>query len=137
MKKLALLLGTGVLAVGIAATSSQAASAPAHSASHVTRAQAKVSRLSISAASTGKLAFSTRSLKAKAGKVIITFTNHAPEAHNLTVVHGTNGAKVGATPTFTGGSKTLTLNLKAGKYTYYCSVPGHRMGGMQGTLTVS
>jgi uncharacterized cupredoxin-like copper-binding protein len=43
---------------------------------------------------------------------------------------------VGATPTFMGGTKTLKLTLKAGTYTYYCSVPGHRAAGMQGTLTV-
>ncbi len=148
MKKIAPVLGAAVVAVGIAATSGHAAPAPAHSAStashlasttgpNAVSAHAAVTRLSISAPASGKLAFSTKSLKAKAGKVIITFTNHAPEVHNLTVIRGTNGALLGSTPTFKGGSKTLTLTLKAGKYTYYCSVPGHRMAGMQGTLTVS
>ena len=35
-----------------------------------------------------------------------------------------------------GGTKTLTMTLAPGTYTYYCSVPGHRQAGMQGTLTV-
>jgi uncharacterized cupredoxin-like copper-binding protein len=26
--------------------------------------------------------------------------------------------------------------VKPGKYTFYCSVPGHEQGGMKGTLTV-
>jgi len=30
----------------------------------------------------------------------------------------------------------LTLDLKAGTYTFYCSVPGHRQAGMHGTLVV-
>jgi uncharacterized cupredoxin-like copper-binding protein len=44
---------------------------------------------------------------------------------------------LGATPTFSGGSRVLSLNLKAGKYSFYCTVPGHQMAGMQGTLTVT
>jgi plastocyanin len=28
------------------------------------------------------------------------------------------------------------IDLKAGTYTFYCSFPGHRAAGMQGTLTV-
>jgi len=48
------------------------------------------------------------------------------------------GAKVlGATQTFIGGSRKLTLALKPGTYTFYCSVPGHRQAGMEGTLRVS
>lgn len=78
----------------------------------------------------------TTSLTAKAGKVAIKFTNMAPEMHNVTIQQGTSGPTVGATPTFTGGTRTLAVNLKPGTYTFFCSVPGHRAGGMQGTITV-
>ena len=46
------------------------------------------------------------------------------------------GKVLGATPPFSGGTKTLSLNLPAGTYTFYCSVPGHEQAGMKGTLTV-
>jgi plastocyanin len=74
-------------------------------------------------------------LSAKAGKVTITMSNMSPLEHNVTIAQGST--VLGATPTFIGGSKTLTLSLKAGTYTFYCSVPGHRQAGMEGTLTVS
>lgn len=35
-----------------------------------------------------------------------------------------------------GGKEDLVVNLPAGEYTYYCTVPGHRQSGMVGTLTV-
>ena len=44
---------------------------------------------------------------------------------------------LGATPTFKGGSRTLTLKLKPGTYKFFCTVPGHRQAGMEGTLTVA
>ncbi len=65
----------------------------------------------------------------------INFTNTAPLAHNVTI-ESSSHAVVGATPTFQGGSKTLSVSLKPGTYKFYCSVPGHRMAGMEGTLTV-
>jgi plastocyanin len=85
----------------------------------------------------GSLKFNVTSLSTKAGKVTIQFTNKSPLAHNLTIQQGTSGATVGATPTFSGATKPLTVSLKSGTYTFFCSVPGHRQAGMQGTLTVS
>ena len=73
-------------------------------------------------------------LTAKAGKVTITMTNASPLEHNVTIEE--KGKVLGATPTFAGGARTLTLNLKPGTYKFYCSVPGHRAAGMEGTLTV-
>jgi plastocyanin len=35
-----------------------------------------------------------------------------------------------------GETVTETVNLSAGTYTFYCSIPGHRASGMEGTLTV-
>lgn len=35
-----------------------------------------------------------------------------------------------------GATTTQSVTLPAGTYTFYCSVPGHRAGGMEGTLTV-
>jgi plastocyanin len=91
--------------------------------------------LSLEANPEGQLKYNKASLTAKAGKVSIAFTNTAPLSHNLTVA-SSSGVVVGATPTFRGGSKTLTVSLKPGAYKFYCSVPGHRMAGMEGTLTV-
>jgi plastocyanin len=91
--------------------------------------------LSLAANPQGELKYSTSSLTAKAGSVSITFTNTSPLSHNLTVA-SSSGAVAGTTPTFQGGSKTLALNLKPGTYKFYCTVPGHRQAGMEGTLVV-
>jgi plastocyanin len=129
-----------------AASSSAAASAPSSTSSAAAAttpsssagsAGAAGGRLSLAADPSGQLKFTQTSLSAKAGKVSIKFTNKAPEAHNLTIQRGTNGPTVAATPTFKGGTQTVSVKLAPGTYTFYCSIPGHRMGGMQGTLTVS
>jgi plastocyanin len=151
----ALALGAAALSIGLAAcgssgssssasssaTSSSAAAGTSSSAAAGTSssaaAPAAASRtLSESADPTGKLAFTKPDLVAKSGKVTISFANMSPLPHNMTIQQGTSGAVVGHTPTFSGGAKTLTVDLKPGTYTFYCSVPGHRAAGMQGTLTV-
>jgi uncharacterized cupredoxin-like copper-binding protein len=91
--------------------------------------------LNLAANPEGQLSYDTKQLSAKAGTVMITMANASPVEHNVTIAEGSKA--LGSTPTFSGGSKTLTVKLKPGKYTFYCSVPGHRQAGMEGTLTVS
>jgi plastocyanin len=109
-----------------AGVSKPAATKPAASAT---------SFLSLAANPNGGLKYDTKSLTAATGKVSIDFTNISPITHNVTVANST-GTVIGRTPTFKGKSKTLELTLKPGTYTFYCSLPGHRMAGMQGTLSV-
>ena len=80
----------------------------------------------------GALAFDTGSLEAPAGTITIDFTNEASVPHNVTI----EGVDGGATSTFTASSESVTVDLAAGTYTFFCSVPGHREAGMEGTLTV-
>jgi plastocyanin len=96
---------------------------------------AAATKLALSADPAGQLAYNTKALSAKAGTVSIVMTNMSPLEHNVTVAAGSK--VLGATPTFTGGARTLTLKLKPGTYTFYCSVPGHRQAGMEGKLTVT
>lgn len=93
------------------------------------------STLKLAANPAGQLAFDTKQLSAKAGKVTIDFSNTSPIEHDVAVAQGSSVA--GQTPVFTGGTKSLTLTLKPGTYTFFCTVPGHRQAGMEGTLTVS
>ena len=97
---------------------------------------AKAQKVALEADSGGQLAYSRTQLSAKAGTVSIEFTNTSPVEHNLTIEQG-NKKVLGATPTFVGGKRTLTLKLAPGTYTFFCSVPGHRQAGMEGKLTVS
>jgi plastocyanin len=108
---------------------------PATSTPATAPAPSATTSLKLAANPGGELSYDTKALSAKAGTVTITMTNMSPVEHNVTVAEGSK--VLGATPSFVGGTKTLTLSLKAGTYTFYCSVPGHRQAGMEGTLTVS
>ena len=92
--------------------------------------------LKLAADPSGQLRYSARILRAKAGRVTIEFTNLSPLPHNLTIA-SLGGTVLAATPTFQGGTRSITVVLQPGKYQFYCSVPGHRAVGMQGSLIVT
>jgi plastocyanin len=82
-----------------------------------------------------QLAFTADQETANAGMVTVDFTNNSALQHDVVLTDSQNKI-VGQTPVFQGGSKSFTATLAPGTYTYYCSVPGQRQAGMQGTLTV-
>jgi plastocyanin len=151
MSKLLLLAAAAAVVVTVAACGGSSSSSSSSATGGSTGSQSSSSSSSaapaaggggggaqaIAADPSGQLKFDKKTLTAKAGKVSFNFTNMAPVGHNFTIQQGASGSVVGATPTFQGGAKTLTVTLKPGKYTFFCSVPGHRQGGMVGTLTVS
>ena len=89
--------------------------------------------LQLAAPADGTLKFDKTTLDAKAGKVTIDFDNPADVPHAVEVEG--NGVEQ-KTDQITKSKTSLTVDLKPGKYEFYCPVPGHRQAGMEGTLTV-
>jgi plastocyanin len=118
-----------------ASTSAGGTAAPSTTSTAASGAGGAATTLSLEANKEGLLKYDKTSLNAKAGTVTINFTNMSELSHNVTV-ESSSGTNEGATPTFSGSTKTLTLNLKAGTYKFFCTVPGHRMAGMEGTLKI-
>jgi plastocyanin len=83
----------------------------------------------------GGLAYTSDKATAKAGKVTIDFSNPQPLMHDV-AIEDSSGKTIAQTSTIAEGSDSTTAELKPGTYTFYCTVPGHREAGMEGTLTV-
>jgi plastocyanin len=96
---------------------------------------AGASTLDFEADPSGALAYTSDTATAQAGKVTVNFTNSSPVPHNVDI-EDESGEDVAETEILAEGSDSTTANLKPGTYTFYCAVPGHRQGGMEGTLTV-
>jgi uncharacterized cupredoxin-like copper-binding protein len=93
------------------------------------------STLKFEADPNGELAYTSTSETAKAGKVTVEFNNPQALTHDV-AIENSKGEEVGATELIASGSDTTTVDLKPGKYHFFCTVPGHREAGMEGTLTV-
>jgi plastocyanin len=96
--------------------------------------KAGASTLDLSAPQDGTLAFDTDELETDAGEVTIDFDNPAAIEHDVTIEQ--DGKEIAKSDLVSEGTTDVTADLKPGEYTYYCSVPGHREAGMEGTLTV-
>ena len=148
MKKLALTFGLAALAslalVACGSSNSDTTSAPATTPASSGGSGGGGSSSGGSASSSVKLAadpseiaYDTDSLSAKAGNVTIDFDNPNSALGHDVCVQDSSGKKLGCSQVVTGSSSTLDLsNLKAGDYTFYCSVDSHEAAGMKGTLSV-
>jgi uncharacterized cupredoxin-like copper-binding protein len=145
MKKVAALLLLALASVALVACGSSSSSSESTATTTETNAESNGggsegsgggSVVKIEAASGSELAYVQKDVKAKAGQLAIEFTNPQSLSHDV-AVEDSGGNEVGATELVAGGKTVATIgNLKPGTYTFYCTVPGHREAGMEGTLTV-
>jgi uncharacterized cupredoxin-like copper-binding protein len=146
MRKLVLLLSVFALAVfGLAACGDDDDDEAADTAPTATEETAPADEgggaagggetVSVSADPGGDLAFEQDSLEAAAGSATFAFENPAATTHDF-CIEDEGGSEVGCTEQIADSSDELTADLQPGSYTFFCSVPGHREGGMEGELTV-
>jgi uncharacterized cupredoxin-like copper-binding protein len=112
-------LGAGIAVVfAVLAVAVPALAAPARTSSTAVKVTA----------SEFKFVLSTKT--AKHGTVVFTVVNKGKLAHDFKI----GGKKTAMLAP--GKSGKVTVTLKAGKYAYICTVPGHSAAGMKGTFVV-
>jgi plastocyanin len=80
-------------------------------------------------------AFTKTTATANAGTVELKSMNPQSVSHDISIKG--NGVDEHGNLVSGGGVSSVTVDLKPGTYTFFCSVPGHEQAGMKGTLTVS
>jgi mono/diheme cytochrome c family protein len=114
---------TGALANAVRAVSQRAAAAQG-------------GKLEIDANPGGQLAYEVSSATAPTGALQIDSRNASSTPHDI-ALEGPDGREIASGAVVSGGGVSrVAVNLRPGRYTFYCTVPGHREGGMEGTLTV-
>ncbi len=87
------------------------------------------------AASPTALAYQQKTLVSKPGKVTVDFSNPAALEHDV-AIENSKGEQIAVSPLIAKGKTSVSANLPPGTYKFFCTVPGHREAGMEGTLTV-
>jgi mono/diheme cytochrome c family protein len=138
-------LVTGQAATDVAAYVADAAAKPGQDTGALASAVRAVSqrtataqggRLEIDANPDGQLAYVVSSATAPVGALKIDSRNASGTPHDI-ALEGPDGSELGKGPVVSGGGvSSFSVDLRPGRYTFYCTVPGHREGGMEGTLTV-
>ena len=140
MKRILLLaIAIVALAVGVAACGddddSSAEPAPPAAPTEEPAAEGGSSEIPLVALEDGSLAYDATELSAEAGDITIAFANPSGVPHNV-AVEG-EGIEVVLGEIVTNADAPITVSLEPGTYAFFCSVPGHRQAGMEGTITVS
>lgn len=83
---------------------------------------------------TAQLAYETNKAEAKPGALTIKSPNPSGTPHDI-ALEG-NGVSGKGEVVSDGGVSEFQVDVKPGEYTFFCTVEGHRAGGMEGKLTV-
>ena len=112
------LLVTGLLAIALAACGAQGGNSPT---TPITERDFK---------------FDTPEVTVQSGSTLAV-TNAGPTVHNL-AIRDAAGAVVATTSDLKpGATESLIVDVPAGTYAMFCTLPGHESLGLRGTLTVA
>ena len=84
---------------------------------------------------TAQLAYVTGEATAPPGSLTIRSPNPSSTPHNI-AIEGPGGVNEIGEVVTDGGVSEIQATLEPGEYAFFCTVPGHREGGMEGVLTV-
>jgi len=90
--------------------------------------------LDVTSPEDGSLSFEPAGLTARAGTITITYTNPSAVPHNIALE--SDGQAISESDTITESETSISNELAPGEFIFFCTVPGHREGGMEGVLTV-
>lgn len=83
---------------------------------------------------TDALAFEPAELSAPPGTITVELTSGEAVEHTF-VIEELDDTEVVAAPA--GETASGSIDLEAGTYAFYCSIPGHRESGMEGELSIT
>jgi plastocyanin len=85
--------------------------------------------------STAQLAYETNAARAEPGPLTVRSPNPSGTPHNI-ALEGPGVSNAVGDVVQDGGTSEIEVTVKRGEYQFFCTVEGHREGGMEGTLTV-
>ena len=91
--------------------------------------------LDVTSPDDGSLDFEPPRLSAIPGTITLAYDNPSVVTHNI-YLQDAEEAVLAESEDVAGGAVEISAELPPGEYFYYCDIPGHREGGMEGTLTV-
>ena len=85
---------------------------------------------------TKTFSYTVNRIPAKAGKTLIGYTNPQDRPHDV-AIEDPAGKTIGQSKPLVTDAESFVVQLHPGVYHYYCTLPGHREKGMEGTLVVT
>jgi plastocyanin len=93
--------------------------------------------LDVAADPGGRLTFNQKRVDVTAGPISLVMTNPPDSGKTHSIAIEGNGIDKVAAPTEPGKKATISIDIKPGKYVFYCPVADHRAKGMFGELRVT